>query len=208
MTAPRSPGIGPGGCLGIDPGPVWTALALRARGGRYVGHRIIHRVEDETAIGPGPAYLLEIRAAVVDLLSVWHTRHRTAGEPVIAVEAVAAPRGYDIAARQKGGPRRAQLRPRDVMGLAYVAGAVVMAWPDAIIVPHGGYGTRPLATYPDELVTDGERRAKHPLGMLRPAGKSVDEQHGRAAWDLSGVALQIAQGLGSVQRSSLRARTP
>lgn len=63
-----------------------------------------------------------------------------------------------------------------LIGAAMVLGAVVFAYPAAVIVPPGGHGAAPLATYPSRLV--GPRELKG-TGKLR---------HLRSAWDVSGAA--------------------
>jgi hypothetical protein len=186
--------LGPVCVLGVDPGGRnGTGLTLRARGGRYLAHLVVKPKGDEadSELGVGPVYLADVRAGGLELLAHWARTHPDSPPPLVATEAVVAPRGFDITARRSG--KLSPVRPADVMALAFVLGGVLMAWPDALVVPHGGYGRRPLSSYPAELVTDGERAVKHPLGMHRPAGKKADTDHARSAWDIAGTAERLAR---------------
>lgn len=198
MNAPPTPAAGlfrlPRAIIGIDPGGVWTGLALRARGNRYLGHRIVIAPGAESPIGVGPVYFAAIRAAVVELSDVWFAAHPESGPPGFAVEDLGRPGGFDIAQRDgKKERKRRLIDPMDLMAVSATWGAVTASYPDAIPVPRDGHGAQPLATYPPELVSDGERAARHAEGMLRSARKNADVNHARSAWDVARVGELLAQ---------------
>lgn len=180
--------------VGVDPGAVATGVVLRA-GLRAYAHQIIHRTSDETPIGPGPCYISEIARAVDDMRFQWAAAYPQC-PAMIAIEDVKPPNPHVKRTNRNGETTWSRVAPKDVMGLAYVLGALHERYPDAVMVEPDGNGSRPLCTYPHELVTDGERRAKHALGMLRPAGDGPMVRHCRSAFDIAGrasVALRIRQ---------------
>lgn len=56
-----------------------------------------------------------------------------------------------------------------------------------LLVPPAHHGRQPLGTYPDELVTKGERRGNW---KLRPARRSAPVSHARSAFDVAAAAAQ------------------
>ena len=81
--------------------------------------------------------------------------------------------------------------PIYVMALAATWGALLARFPSAVTVPPGGNGSGLLATYPADLVTPSERRAKG--GLMRQAGTTSLISHARSAWDVAGYAAHLAR---------------
>jgi len=176
--------------LGIDPGVTHTGLALRAGSDLHAFDVVTREVDESIAAGRlglrvGPAYI----RSVIHAADALYADAMTAGWTVrVAVEWLNAPGGH-----AKGG----HVAPRDLVAVAIVTGAVVSAYPDATLVPPARAGQRPLSTYPEALVTDRERAR----GVNRPAGDSAAVSHAREAWDVAGMAPQIARLAAAVQRA-------
>ena len=161
--------------LGVDPGAVSTGLALR-NGRECLAWHTVKRADDETEIGPGPIYWAEI---------LRHIATFTGASVRIAIEGVRPPSPF---ARERG--KKTFASPIHPMALAATFGAIYVTYPDAVVVPPGGNGSGYLASYPEQLVTDAERRH----GLNREAGKGSKVSHARSAWDVSVLAERNARG--------------
>jgi hypothetical protein len=170
--------------VGVDPGAKDTGIVLRA-GRDLVLAQVVsnpgYRQHDPSSVGAD--YL----GAVVDAVIAAYTE---GGEGTgIAVEGVTRPC-----------PHLGLTDPSDIIGSGLVLGAVLLTWPDAVVVPPGGNGSGLLATYPDGLVTDAERRR----GMNRAAGQSAQIRHCRSGWDVSIQGQAMARVDAVMQKAGRR----
>ena len=164
--------------LGIDPGGRWTGLCIRL-GSAATAHQVITRAGDEDVvrgIGVGPVYIADVMAAIAALEIQVATAY-PAGPPLIAVEGVTRPNPH--LNRANG---RALTDPTGILGTAMILGAVLATYPNAVIVPPGHNGERPLSTYPTVLVA--ARELAH--GANRVGGGIL--RHARSAFDVAGQA--------------------
>jgi hypothetical protein len=95
-------------------------------------------------------------------------------------------------------PHLGEVAPQQMVETCWLVGYLTAALreetpqgprPDAarvVLVAPAAHGRQPYGTYPDELVTDGERR--QPNWRLRTAGRSTLVSHARSAWDIAGAA--------------------
>lgn len=155
--------------LGIDPGGRTTGIVVRD-GARLLHHAVIVRINVE----PVESYALMI-ARTCDGIR----RHGTEGSEgypvdVVAIESVEPPRWHH---NGKASP----INPRHIIDTAIVYGALVATFPDAILVPPAGNGSRLLAAYPAELVGPKETKG---TGELR---------HARSAWDIAAAGLTLSR---------------
>lgn len=89
--------------------------------------------------------------------------------PILAVEDLNAPN-----------PHVGMMNPASLIGTAKVLGAILGAFPEAIVVPPGGNGSGPLSAYPEALrPTRGKGAGKDKL------------RHCRSAWDVSLAAERM-----------------
>lgn len=80
--------------------------------------------------------------------------------------------------------------PKHLISLSFVAGALVLAFPSAVIVRPGKNGSQPLDTYPDALKG---RRPKTLAGV-----NEGSRDHERSAWDVAGYVPQyVSEDRGS-----------
>jgi hypothetical protein len=149
--------------IAADPGARWTGVVAR-RGNDLLDAVTVERTTDEGDLGVGQDYLAAVLAAV-DLMS-----RDFAADAVVAVEGLRRP-----------SPHVRVTNPEAVMGAAMVLGAVLGAWPRAVVVPPGRHGSAPLAVYPPRLVGVRERAG---TGSLR---------HVRSAWDVAGSAGRLVR---------------
>jgi hypothetical protein len=66
------------------------------------------------------------------------------GHLVIAVEGLAAPKGF-------AGGQRAAIDPQGLVSAGVILGAILGRWPRAVVVDPGGNGSNPTITYPEQL---------------------------------------------------------
>lgn len=153
--------------LAIDPGARQTGWIIRA-GQALLGHGTITNTGKLTPIDRD--YLIAV-SELIDQFSTLAT--------VIAVEDVTAPKGF------KHG-QRAPINPESLIGVSAVLGTVLQAARhngfEAHRVLPAGHGSGCLATYPERLVSDAERRSTN--WKARQAGKGA-LNHERSAWDVS-----------------------
>ena len=165
--------------IGVDPGSRDTGIVAR-EGQRLVWWTIVHRTESEDmvpgrGVEVGAGYIHAVNAAIREA-------YERLPSARLAVEGVVAPKGF------KHGQRN-PIQPGTIAALSIVIGGVLAVWADAVVVPPGGHGTALLCTYPDELVTDGERR----LGIRRPARHGASVNHVRSAWDVVTSATTLCR---------------
>jgi hypothetical protein len=145
--------------LGVDPGGKSSGFVLR-RGSTYLAHDVV------TAKGPaGGMPAIEYLWRVADVFE-----NLLADADLVAMETVTPPRGF------KNG-RRDAIQPGSLIGVSAVAGYLLAHCPEAILVSPAGNGSRPLSTYPPQLI--GARESAKGTGILR---------HARSAWDVAGAA--------------------
>jgi hypothetical protein len=177
--------------LGVDPGARATGLVVLNSLGNLVTHNVIERPADEhvlawcnrcteaaqrlllTALGFGPDAHLHRDPDLNDLVDDLHP-------VVLAIEAVVEPNPHRNRANGK-----AIINTGGIIDTAAVFGAFANfpGTGPGIAVRPGGHGSQPYATYPDELITPAERRAKG--WRLRPAGQSSTIRHARSAYDVA-----------------------
>lgn len=144
--------------VGVDPGGRSSGVVVRNRDAVAAPPLVVVRRAAETM----GAYCWRV-ASAVKLAS-------DDGGLLIAVEDVNAPT-----------PQMGTIAVAGLLGTAQVLGAVTSRRWDVIVVPPGGHGSAPLATYPPELV--GEREHKG-AGVLR---------HARSAFDVALAGHQMAR---------------
>ena len=146
--------------IGIDPGGKSTGFAVR-RGQELLGHEVVSSATPALGLPPLD-YMRAAAAAFYRLVS---------GQviDVYALEDVTPPRGF------KNG-RRDAIQPGSLIGVSAMAGFFLSTIPGLVLVPPARNGSRPLATYPRELVGPREKTGG---GILR---------HARSAWDVAGAA--------------------
>lgn len=146
--------------VGVDPGGRSTGVVIRA-GHTFIGRELIQR--DGAALFPDSSYILEVITAVRDAVEF------VAGPTRVAIEGVVHPTGHVRMMNVSG-----------LLGTAAVLGAVLGAFPDALVVPPGGHGSHGRTEYPAELWGAAEKTG---TGKYR---------HLRSAWDVAGVgALMV-----------------
>lgn len=152
--------------IGIDPGGVSTGVIAR------LGPRVIYGAT-VTRDGKVTDYLAEVGRTIERAIDkVWRDQNLNSlpiQTCVIAVEDLNEP-----------SPHMGLTNVGGLIGAAQVLGAVIYAYPAAVIVAPGGHGSAPLSTYPASLV--GKREVVG-TGKFR---------HLRSAWDLAGAAVVLS----------------
>lgn len=163
----------PSPVVGVDPGARATGIVLVTADG------VVSGVSVENPAGPllppPVEYVKRVISAVGDL---------AAPGVVVAVESVTRP-SWHVA---KSASRGAAGNPTALLGTAVVLGAVLGAYPGAVLVRPGRNGSGPMGVYPEDLVSVGERR-KSGWEMRVGSGKL---RHQRSAWDVA-LAAEIDQ---------------
>lgn len=152
--------------IGIDPGARNSGVVLV----RPHTPPQFHTVLNEGDILPPPAdYLHDVISAVYHLIDQGNVEH-------IALESLVRPNWH------VGGGRAAK-NPEALMGTAVVLGAVLAyRWPLPLhLVPPVANGGKPLAAYPAELISDGEKR--RPGWQMRIGTGEL--RHVRSAYDVA-----------------------
>lgn len=153
--------------VGIDPGGRETAVVALVPGGVVRTAAIRNPGE----LLPLPAgYIADVLATVADVAG-------NADPLVVRVEDVTRP-SWHVAKDAKHG---AATNPTGLLATAQVLGAIRAAYPQAQLVAPRRNGSRPLGTYPDALVSQGERRKP---GWQTRIG-SGKMRHLRSAWDIA-----------------------
>lgn len=149
--------------VGIDPGGKGTGIVARD-GARLIYHKVVVRNSGRSMT----AYICEVVDGI-DLMG-FDLRHGgfSVSRPLVAVEDVGAP-----------SPHMGTISVSGLLGTAQVLGAVLHAYPDAIVVPPGGHGSAPLISYPRELVGAREKKG------------TGEKRHLRSAWDVAGAAVLL-----------------
>ncbi len=168
------------GWLGVDPGGEATGIVLMRPAAPPV--LLDHKVVLNTTGEVGHVYLAGVLAAIARIIQVQRNATSHQDTVRVAVERVNSPSGF-------ASGRRHPIDPQWLLGCAIVQGAVMAAYPDAVLVAPGGNGHGAYAAYPIDLVTPGERRR---CGwQTRPAGQETDMRHLRSAWDVARRASQV-----------------
>jgi hypothetical protein len=154
---------------GVDPGSRYTGVVVRD------GDAVLH---SSTLVRPkeitsGTEWALTVVAQVQQILKDFPARIP------VAIEGISDPKGF-----QHG--KQAAINPKDIIRAGIVLGALVQAYPTAIIVPPGNNGSRHASHYPPQLV--GRRPADLP-GAANGAGTRNHEQ---SAYDVAGKAAREA----------------
>lgn len=161
--------------VGVDPGARWTGVVGRI-GSRPVWHAVLDG--DDGPPWPDPARFEAIRDAVL-----------VARDELLAV--APGPRVVMVGIEDVGtpNPHLGTINPENVIRLGVVVGWLRATFPKHVMVPPGGHGSRPLATYPAELVTAQERaHALRARTLREPAPQNSRARHARSAWDVAGAA--------------------
>lgn len=155
--------------VGIDPGARNTGV-VAMRGRDILWAKVF---TNPGPLIPEPAYLVGTADAIYGRVegAFWEI-----GEdlPRFAIEGVSAPKGF-------AGGKRSPLNPEAIIGAAATFGALVATFRDAIIVPPGGNGSKPMGAYPRELVSAAEQRKP---GWAGRVGESSNARHMRSAYDV------------------------
>lgn len=161
MTSPRL-------VIGVDPGGQHVGIVAR----RGLDELVAHVTIDRGATEPRDAWARRVAVEVDDLLGV---DGGTAEVPIVGIEDVVKPNPHQ---RRRDGNSLTNLD--GILDTAVVLGALLLANPDAILVPPGGNGSNVMDAYPRELRPTRGRGAGH--DRLR---------HVRSAWDVAGAALWL-----------------
>lgn len=164
MTAPL--------VVGVDPGGRWTGLVAR-RGDELLDHAVLESPMGGEAMVPSD-YLVTI----IGWIGHWMDE--------MDADLVGMERATKPAGRRRDGEVE-PIAPGSLIGLGMVCGAVLVNYPDTIIVPQSG--TDPLYAYPKALV--GPRETTGTGGRLR---------HARSAWSVAGGAATIGRMNAAVNR--------
>lgn len=154
--------------LGIDPGARYTGVVLRD-GDAVLYASTLVRPDSLDPVG----WARSVVATIRDVLAA----HCPAGTR-IGVEGVSTPKGF------KGG-RRSPIDPGAIVFAAVVLGAVIAAWPDAVVVPPGGNGSQHITHYPPELV------GRRPAGLPGSSNNAGTRDHEQSAYDVAGKAAKL-----------------
>lgn len=156
--------------LGIDPGGRTTGLAVQ--GHNAIAHATV--VNPGVVLPPPREYLQAVIKAALALADDQNV-------DLIAVESVRRPNWH------AGG---AAANPTGLLGTMGVYGAALAYdWPVPVVaVPPLRNGSKPLGSYPEHLVSDGERRKS---GWQLRVG-SGQLRHARSAWDVA-LAARMAR---------------
>lgn len=159
--------------LGIDPGSSSVGFCV-LHGAKVVDHQVLSRPDHYRQFPAEAAWINEVVETALHLVKLYSPE-------VVGIETISRP-NFHV---NKGG---AAAKPTYLLATAQVLGALQHALPEAIEVPPGKYGSHPLGSYPEELVSDGERRrdgwqARVGAGNLR---------HARSAHDIAREARLIA----------------
>lgn len=166
LVAPSAPGFSVP-VVGIDPGGRDTGLIL-VDGARVSGRSVRSGGE---LLPVSQDYVQAVLAEVAELVA------STSERVVVCVEGVTRPSWHVQASASHG----AAANPTGLIAAAVVLGAVMGAYPHAVVVPPGGNGSKPLGAYPAGLVSEGERR-KSGWELRVGSGKL---RHQRSAWDVA-----------------------
>lgn len=178
LVAPKSPQFDVP-VLGVDPGGRDTGIILVD--GVRVGGRSVRSPGELLPVDQG--YIQAVLSEIGGLVAGSSAPH----EVVVCVEGVTRPSWHVQASASRG----AAANPTGLIAAAVVLGAVLGTYPNAVVVPPGGNGSRPLGAYPAGLVSDGERRKSG--WELRVGGGKL--RHQRSAWDVAfkGHDLHVLQ---------------
>lgn len=183
--------------LAIDPGSQSTGVCLRAGTGAIMA-ATVERVGDPGQHAALVAWSGQVLAAIRELRRMSRDSLNTAAAergvraPAVrvAVETLVPP----TATRTKGS--RVAVAPTvlaSLPGAAAVLGAVVTAYPSAVLVPPRGTGANGSSGW-DGLgagVYPASLRGRTPLGWPEPA-QGAARSHQRSAWAIAGVAHALA----------------
>lgn len=144
--------------IGIDPGCNETGIICRRQNDLKGGWLVVRKDV------PEPIYILECLDSIHALILRWGSKPES--QMLVAIEDIEPPN-----------PHLGQIELSGIIGTAKVFGAVLGAFPQAVVVDPAGLGSLPFAAYPV------------PLRPTRGQGKGHDEnRHLRSAWDIAGVA--------------------
>ena len=162
--------------LGVDPGARWTGFALRD-GKELIDHDVL--VNDETRLFPATtAWVSRVATRVEEFVEKY-------SPACVAVESLRKPNWH----------HHGRAKPIDMtsaMSTAQVLGAI-QALPlsvPIVEVPPGNLGSGPMRSYPEALVSAGERRLE---GWENRVGTGK-LKHARSGWDVAdrGVLIFLA----------------
>jgi len=154
--------------IGIDPGARYTGVVVRD------GDAVLH---SSTLVRPqemisGTDWALSVIDQIAIILKDFPS------SIPVSVEGISDPKGF-----HQG--KRAAINPKDIIRAGIVLGAVVAAYPKAIVVPPGNNGSMHYSNYPAAII--GKRPADLP-GSTQGAGTRGHEQ---SAYDVAGKAARI-----------------
>ena len=182
--------------LGVDPGGAATGLCLLNARGEYDSHAVFQRDKAELEAmddaadldARWPRFCVDAASDFVgarlygSAATALEDSFEMFRDGIAAVEDVVAPNPHK---RRRDG--NSIINPAALLDTAKVFGAFCDFPAGGLtVVRPGGHGSNPYATYPDELVTDAERRAKG--WRLNPAGQSSAIRHARSAYDVARAA--------------------
>ncbi len=154
--------------LGIDPGARYTGVVLRD------GDVVLHASTLVRPDGVDPAGWARQVVDETRLLLFTGCPANTG----VGVEGITEPKGFAHG-------RRAPIDPAALLFAGTVFGALVAAYPQAVVVPPGGNGSQHVTHYPPELV--GVR----PADLPGSGGGAHTRAHEQSAYDVAGKAARV-----------------
>jgi hypothetical protein len=146
--------------VGVDPGGQETGIVVRC-GDTLLDTSLLRRDANDT-LG------VWVRSCVNEVERLVRTSHAS----LVAVESIVQPTWH------------VRERVISIGGLLWaqaVVGGLLVAFPDAILVPPNSHGVSPLGTYPRAIVGPNERRG---------CGKA---RHLRSAWDIAAFGERMVE---------------
>jgi hypothetical protein len=154
--------------VGVDPGGSDTGIVLRAAD-KLLAFDVVSRraaAGEVRAELPDGAYLCRVVDTVVRFSAL------TRGSTIVTIEGIKKPTGF-------AGGKRAPMNPMGLIATGMTLGAVLAAYPEALVVPPGGNGSLPIPAYPSALRPTSGR------------GAGADRlRHARSAWDVADLGLR------------------
>ena len=153
--------------IGLDPGARDTGIVAVYPDGTIDG-RTVHN--DGPLLPLSRPYMLAVGDVIEELCQ------NAGGDYTLRVETVVRP-NWHVAKAAGGGSAS---NPEALLGTAQLLGAII-GWYECEIVRPGKHGSKPMGYYPEQLVSDGERRREGWEGRVG-TGKL---RHQRSAYDIA-----------------------
>lgn len=151
--------------IGIDPGARYTGFVVRDGDVPIHASTITRPIEDDAV-----TYARYVVAILVPLVEEYKALYPNLR---IGIEGISDPKGF------KHG-KRASLDPKHIIRTGVTAGALAIAFPDAVIIPPGNNGSQHISQYPAEL------QGRRPASLAGDSNKAGTRSHEQSAYDIAG----------------------